>query len=70
MTIEELDHLRAYINDGEYDAKKSVGTKNVNLRIKLYYGNEYGLEYTSDQDSGTTAVITIPYRIKEGEAVV
>lgn len=50
--------------------QKKCGNKNVNLRIKLYYGNEYGLEYTSDQDSGTTAVITIPYRIKEGEAVV
>lgn len=70
MTRQELDNLRAYINDGEYDAKKSVGTKNVNLRIKLYYGADYGLNYDSGQDSGTTAVITIPYRIKEGEAVV
>lgn len=70
MTCQELDNLRAYINDGEYDAKKSVGTKNVNLRIKLYYGPEYGLEYESGQDSGTTAVITIPHRIKEGEEVV
>ncbi|RCX14820.1 two-component system sensor histidine kinase YesM [Anaerobacterium chartisolvens] len=37
-----------------------VGLKNVNERIKLCYGNEYGIEITSELDVGTTVNITIP----------
>ncbi|HEX2945934.1 MAG TPA: sensor histidine kinase [Clostridia bacterium] len=37
-----------------------VGLKNVNERIKLCYGIEYGLEIVSELDVGTTAIIRIP----------
>ena len=37
-----------------------VGLKNVNERIKLCYGNEYGLRIESELDVGTTAIISIP----------
>lgn len=38
-----------------------VGLKNVNERIKLCYGEEYGLEILSEVDVGTTVNIRIPY---------
>ncbi|MEG1004541.1 MAG: sensor histidine kinase [Clostridium sp.] len=43
----------------KYDKKRKtkgsgVGLKNVNERIKLYFGNEYGLEVISEPDEGTT----------------
>ena len=37
-----------------------VGLKNVNERIKLYYGEKYGIEIMSEVDVGTTVSIRIP----------
>lgn len=39
-----------------------VGLINVHQRIKLYFGNEYGLEITSEPDEGTTVRIHLPYK--------
>lgn len=43
-----------------------VGVYNVQKRLKLYYGEDYGITYTSDLGKGTTATITIPGR-QEGQ---
>lgn len=37
-----------------------VGLKNVNERIKLCYGSEYGIDIESELDVGTTVIISIP----------
>ena len=37
-----------------------VGVYNVQKRLKLYYGEEYGIVYKSRRNEGTKAVITIP----------
>ncbi|WP_297631008.1 sensor histidine kinase [uncultured Clostridium sp.] len=37
-----------------------IGLKNVNERIKLYFGEEYGLEIYSELDEGTTVRIHMP----------
>ena len=39
---------------------RSVGVNNVNDRIKLYFGKEYGLSYESKVDVGTTVSILMP----------
>lgn len=36
------------------------GVRNVNDRIKLYYGNEYGMEIESEPNRGTTVTLTLP----------
>ncbi len=36
------------------------GVRNINERIKLFYGEQYGLEYISVPDKGTTVIIRIP----------
>ncbi len=38
-----------------------VGLKNVNERIKLYFGKEYGIQIESEIDVGTTVNIRIPF---------
>ena len=43
-----------------------VGVYNVEKRLKLYYGEDYGITYTSELGKGTTATITIPGR-QEGQ---
>lgn len=45
--------------DSPADDKDSYGIQNVNERIKLYYGEEYGLYYQAI-DSNTVARIVIP----------
>lgn len=42
-----------------------IGLKNVNERIKLSFGNEYGLEIVSELDEGTCVMIWLPCHISE-----
>ena len=39
---------------------KGMGVKNVNDRIKIYFGNDYGIVVESELDVGTTITIKIP----------
>ena len=60
MSEETLAHI--------YDRHKvnyqsnGVGVYNVQKRLKLYYGEDYGITYESAEGKGTTATITIPGR--------
>lgn len=40
----------------------SIGIRNVNQRIKLVYGEEYGLTIKQDEEFVTISTITIPYK--------
>jgi two-component system sensor histidine kinase YesM len=42
-----------------------VGVRNVDERIKLYFGPDYGLEFESREDEGTTVFIHLPAIKKE-----
>jgi two-component system, sensor histidine kinase YesM len=48
------------LNSDSHDEIHGYGIKNINDRIKLHYGSEYGLEYFSEPGKGTTVVVTIP----------
>ena len=39
------------------------GARNVNERLKLYYGDQYPLKVDSKQGEGTTITITFPARV-------
>jgi len=43
-------------------AGSHIGMQNVSNRIKLYYGDEYGLNIQSIEGEGTTVTIEIPYK--------
>ena len=45
---------------GSYPGLHSIGVRNVNERIKLYYGEEYGLRYRSEPGVGTVATARLP----------
>lgn len=40
--------------------KTGIGIKNVNDRIKIYFGEEYGVKIESELDEGTKITITMP----------
>ena len=37
-----------------------VGVYNVQRRLSMYYGKEYGLRYKSEKGKGTTVTVVIP----------
>lgn len=55
------DQLNEYINQ-KIDINEPIekyGVHNVNQRIHLYFGDEYGLNYTSQEDGGFVVTIKI-----------
>ena len=44
----------------ENSSGSGIGVKNVNERIQLYFGKEYGLRYTSVLGEGTTEELVLP----------
>lgn len=46
---------------GQSPGSDSIGIANVNKRIKLYYGDEYGLDIRSAKNIGTITRITMPF---------
>lgn len=64
MTEEQLAHIFE-----KKTSRKSngVGAGNVNKRLRLYYGPEYGLTYESQLNVGTTVTIRIPNSAWEEE---
>ncbi len=51
---------------GESEDGRSVGIENVNRRIRLFYGNQYGLRIYSKYNCYTKVIVTIPYEGKNG----
>lgn len=64
MTPEQLEETRKLLNDFENLDRTHIGICNVNERIKLCYGEEYGVTITSDFMQGTTVIITIPKNLE------
>lgn len=69
MDEEELHALREEIEMPGSEQSTGFGLANVNKRIKLNYGIQYGLDILSKKGEGTTIIITIPARIVENETV-
>lgn len=62
MTKEQCEEI---IHEEAGD-RTGIGIKNVNDRIKIYFGNEYGLTITSELDEGTCVTICMP-KVTENE---
>ena len=67
MTEEQIEKLNQSISDLGTDM--GYGIKNVNRRIKILFGHEYGLYYRKNERGGITVTIHLPYR-KVNEEVV
>ena len=62
FTPEKLAQLQAELDDdsGEIRLESGFGIGNVNKRIKLYYGKQYGLSIKSEYYTGTCVTLVIP----------
>lgn len=57
------DSLNDYIND-KNNSFKGIALRNINRRLKLNYGDNYGLEIFSLKGKGTSMVLTLPFIMK------
>ena len=60
MSKEEVSHLFADESKREHKHGSGVGLVNVNRRIQLFFGQEYGITVESEPDEGTTVSICMP----------
>ncbi len=61
---DKLEELMDSLNNFERLDKTHIGLSNVNQRIKLLYGEEYGLIIQSKWMEGTTVIIELPRDIR------
>ena len=67
MEKEELQNLINEINKPCKDTGKGFGLANVNERIRMNFGTEYGMTIWSAPGDGTTVTVTIPAEPYEQE---
>ena len=61
MSKEKLMELTKKLDDNKVEAvNSSIGMLNVNQRIKLFYGEQYGLNIQSEEGKGTVVTIQVP----------
>lgn len=66
MEEETLKNLMSRVEDNTKKSRKnSIGLYNINRRIKLYYGEAYGLQIFSTPGEGTMVRVTFPAAKKE-----
>ena len=64
MTQEQCRHILKK----ESGEESGIGVKNVNDRIQIYFGRDYGLRFISEPDEGTIVEIRIPKTMGDGHA--
>lgn len=71
MSPETLEILRKQINAPRQPDKQDsgYGLYNVNERIRIFYGPDFGLNIDSDPDIGTEITLKIP-KLERGEPYV
>jgi two-component system sensor histidine kinase YesM len=63
MEEQKLAELRLMLQDANISPEtsgKGYSLANINSRIKLYFGKEYGLHYSSNPETGTRVEILLP----------
>lgn len=63
ISIDELEEIRKKLNFPSYNedkVPKHIGLENINHRIKLYYGQKYGVVIDSEEGKGTVVSIIMP----------
>lgn len=62
MTEEELEQLRKSIQEQKVDTGGSIGLSNIQRRIRLCYGEAYGMMMYSTPGEGTSVQLNLPVK--------
>ena len=55
-----LEEIRATLDQPDTLESEHIGLNNINTRLKLYYGKEYGLRIDSQEGIGTALSLHLP----------
>ena len=58
--VDQLNSITSYEDVYDQDAYEGYGISNVIKRIKLFFGDEYGINIDSNYDQGTTVIVKLP----------
>lgn len=64
---QQLERIRQNLNDRTTNTGNSIGLKNVHLRLKITYGEEYGISITSKENVGTSVMLRFPAEYIDGK---
>ena len=64
----EISQVFERNNDSKIQYNK-IGVKNIQERIKILYGSQYGLSYESELEKYTAVRVLLPFEVKEEENV-
>lgn len=64
---DKLNLLNSKLKQGIVDSTSGYGIYNVNNRLRLYYGESYGLRLEKADNTGLKSIVTIPVVGKEGD---
>jgi two-component system sensor histidine kinase YesM len=66
MDVNTLDNIT---KDKNYEKKFSgIGIRNIGERIKLYFGEKYGISFSSELNKGTKVTLTLPVIYKNNSS--
>ena len=65
ISPERMNELLQKLEKNDTSSGKSIGLTNVNKRIKMYHGDEYGLSVKTTPGKGTTISILLPRIVDE-----
>ena len=68
MTQAQIDAMNLQLS--EYDESFGYGVRNVNKRIELLYGKDYGLYYLRNEFGGVTVEIQLPYTTEVDDGIL
>ncbi len=61
MSQQKLHKLISLMQEADIREKAHLGIPNVNQRIRLFFGAEYGISLSSKEQQGTEVLIRLPY---------
>ena len=59
------EKVKSLLAEKETENKKSIGIHNIHMRMKMLYGEEYGIEIVSHEGEGTCVKLRIPQKAQE-----
>lgn len=68
MSQQQIDEMNQHLS--EYDDSFGYGVRNVNKRIELLYGEEFGLYYLRNESGGVTVEIRLPYVTQVEDGII
>ncbi len=65
MSHKKLEEINENLSDFRKLNSSNIGLNNVNQRIKLLYGADYGIKVDSEENKGTKVTIVLPEDIRQ-----